>query len=754
MFGENTVLAYTPTLSGLKEDIILSEYTGQLSYDFLIHTHGMRILEQDGKYIVKKPGNGNKESFELGAVQIYDSAGNFCVGEMKITEQNNGSKYILTLIAPEEFLTDPDTVYPVTIDPTLEVSDNLNGAGAIEDSVIYSGTPDSNYGGFTYLTVGYGDSTYGVGRAIFRLSALNTNEAFLASTADNILSATFHTWDGTGTTGRTVNLYELGSYMWTESGITWNNCPSHSDTIMSSASLPGAAYSTFDITNLVKQWRTGTSAHFGFILINPDETNSANKKVPCSSETAITDRRPYAVVTYSPTAVIRSSVNRVNVGNTISLTVEANDDITLVSWTTGDSSIATVSQAGVVTGVKTGNVTIAAHVIIDGIAYHAYKNLYVTIPDGVYLIKNAASHKYADITGGSVNSGTAIEQQAFDGDDTQRWNIRYSGSGYYTIWSTASTSYYYMGVSGDSTANNAVVVLRTGSVSSGMLWRIEQTSSGYFVFLSKSGNKALKLYTVSNEDGVETKQYVYADDNEYSDEWYITRIKYSATINNYFDNGFSVRYGISSSQSAAYIFSVVNAVDVRFLEIFGLDITVYSPTYFASALDTCKGTVTNDNIDVLCETSSCVPVHSERSAVINNFRSCFSGDNKTTNVLWTGHKIVSTASSGATNVNRSCSVGTSVFLLRLISDLDDDEQITKHKGALFHELAHQYGARDHYHEEDANGNCKFADRCSVCNEGQRPTSCIMYSSSQDIHSDTVLCDWCLSDILAHLENHH
>ena len=100
VFGENTVLAYTPTLSGLKEDIILSEYTGQLSYDFLIHTHGMRILEEEGKYIVKKPGNGNKETFELGAVQIYDSAGNFCVGEMKITEQNNGSKYILTLIAP------------------------------------------------------------------------------------------------------------------------------------------------------------------------------------------------------------------------------------------------------------------------------------------------------------------------------------------------------------------------------------------------------------------------------------------------------------------------------------------------------------------------------------------------------------------------------------------------------------------------------------------------------------------------------
>ncbi|MBR4852908.1 MAG: hypothetical protein IKV01_04810, partial [Clostridia bacterium] len=194
VFGENTVLAYTPTLSGLKEDIILSEYTGQLSYDFLIHTHGMRILEEEGKYIVKKPGNGNKETFELGAVQIYDSAGNFCVGEMKITEQNNGSKYILTLVAPEEFLTDPDTVYPVTIDPEIRVSDNETGANAIEDSVLYSGTPNSNYGGFTYLTVGYGDSTYGVGRAIFRLPGLYNSPEYQSLPGSQIRSVKFYAW--------------------------------------------------------------------------------------------------------------------------------------------------------------------------------------------------------------------------------------------------------------------------------------------------------------------------------------------------------------------------------------------------------------------------------------------------------------------------------------------------------------------------------------------------------------------------------
>lgn len=506
VFGENTVLAYTPTLSGLKEDIILSEYTGQLSYDFLIHTHGMRILEEDGKYIVKKPGNGNKESFELGAVQIYDSAGNFCVGEMKITEQNNGSKYILTLIAPEEFLTDPDTVYPVTIDPTITVS----GPDAIEDSVVYSGTPNTNYGGFTFLTVGYGDSTYGVGRAVFRLNALNTNTTFLSLSADNIISATFHTWDGTGTTGRTVNLYELGSYMWTESGITWNNCPSHVDTIMSSASLPGAAYSTFDITNLVKKWRTGSSAHFGFILINPDETNSANKKVPCSSEYSYTDRRPYAVVTYSLTSNISSTTDKLYEGGTLNLSVTSNNAIRSVAWTSSNTSLATVTSSGastaIVTGIKAGRVVITANITFtDNTTQTIQKVIYVCIRDGVYYIQNDYTKLYLKVEDGKINGLPKVHQytKITSGTDrlSQLWKIYYLGEGFYSI-----RPLHRMTMALDVTGSN-VDVYNVGNVDSlGALpdcveWTIDYYYTGYEFRNKGLDNKTMQVKDASTAVG-------------------------------------------------------------------------------------------------------------------------------------------------------------------------------------------------------------------------------------------------------------
>ena len=74
-----------------------------------------------------------------------------------------------------------------------------------------------------------------------------------------------------------------------------------------------------------------------------------------------------------------------------------------------------------------------------------------------------------------------------------------------------------------------------------------------------------------------------------------------------------------------------------------------------------------------------------------------------------------------------------------------------------HELNHQYGAKDHYHEladKNDNQSCKFKERCSVCGDNPRPKSCIMYESEIDITNDDVICSECQNDILTHLKDHH
>ena len=73
---------------------------------------------------------------------------------------------------------------------------------------------------------------------------------------------------------------------------------------------------------------------------------------------------------------------------------------------------------------------------------------------------------------------------------------------------------------------------------------------------------------------------------------------------------------------------------------------------------------------------------------------------------------------------------------------------------LMHELNHQYGAPDHYHEILDDGTCRSGDICSDCGANGRPSSCIMKQGRMDITASTVICAACKSDIYAHLEQHH
>ena len=127
-FGDNTELRYTPTLCGVKEDIVLSEYVPDTEYKFLIVADGKKLFS-DEKGLYFSEDENKIEKIRLGDVIVFDNSGRFSEGELKVEENEDGS-YLLTIIPDEEFLADPETVYPVIIDPSLTVSDNTHGANA------------------------------------------------------------------------------------------------------------------------------------------------------------------------------------------------------------------------------------------------------------------------------------------------------------------------------------------------------------------------------------------------------------------------------------------------------------------------------------------------------------------------------------------------------------------------------------------------------------------------------------------------
>ena len=242
--------------------------------------------------------------------------------------------------------------------------------------------------------------------------------------------------------------------------------------------------------------------------------------------------------------------------------------------------------------------------------------------------------------------------------------------------------------------------------------------------------------------------------------------KYAATVNNFFDNGYTVRYhGNSGTQamSRTAINGYINDVAARYLAIFDLRIDPNTATYFSSAIDTCKGTTvscggaTNSwncghnnatcNINRLCTHTG--TKCTERNNVTSNFNR--TGSNIITNVLWSGHHVTSINSDGTTSHNRSLSNGSKVLVLNLTSATN---RVRDSRGVLMHELNHQYGAPDHYHETDANGVCKFASICSDCGTNPRPKSCIMYEHNTDISANNIICNGCKSTIISHLDNHH
>jgi hypothetical protein len=210
----------------------------------------------------------------------------------------------------EDYLTDPNTVYPVTIDPTLTVSDNTHGAGAIEDAPIYEGYPTSNFGSYQYNRAGYAGTAYKRGRTVVRLTGLFNDSIFSNLSAGCVSSAKFYVYDATGSSTAWVNLYPLTSNStWTESSVTWSNQGAKDETMSEDygavAMLGNGLQSEFIITQLVKAWKNDILDYqCGFVLEGSLE-NSVDRSL-YSSEHTTTAKRPYVLVTYyaSPTTYV------------------------------------------------------------------------------------------------------------------------------------------------------------------------------------------------------------------------------------------------------------------------------------------------------------------------------------------------------------------------------------------------------------------------------------------------------------------
>ena len=80
-YGEGMSLRYTPTLSGVKEDILLDAYYGVNSFTFRLNTGGLNLYQANGRYFLAE-SKTSVDRIELGDVVTFDAIGKFSVGSM------------------------------------------------------------------------------------------------------------------------------------------------------------------------------------------------------------------------------------------------------------------------------------------------------------------------------------------------------------------------------------------------------------------------------------------------------------------------------------------------------------------------------------------------------------------------------------------------------------------------------------------------------------------------------------------------
>jgi len=236
---------------------------------------------------------------------------------------NEDGRQVLELSPAMEFLTDPKTVYPVTVDPNFVLTPD-------EDPTIEPGTnTDGKNRSDTYVTDAYPDSSF-VGDWSLRVGTPNGIDRYRSWVNFNV-----NPYAGLSVTKAELKLYQYGSgtclsrrmdqllatTWWNTDGDvkrTWNRQPgavaadsrfASWDSFNHSTDCGGRAWETIDVTPIVSAWTGLQKPRFGMMLKTPAdrELMTGWEKRFCSADLNTTGsgfcqdaRKPELRITYTP----------------------------------------------------------------------------------------------------------------------------------------------------------------------------------------------------------------------------------------------------------------------------------------------------------------------------------------------------------------------------------------------------------------------------------------------------------------------
>lgn len=204
------------------------------------------------------------------------------------------------------------------------------------------------------------------------------------------------------------------------------------------------------------------------------------------------------------------------------LTAALSDDsfieVTDVTYSSSDESVARVDENGNVTAVGYGTATITAAVTWNGetvtgsyavaVQETAGKDLYyITSKDGSVVIA---------VNGGSTASGALLIEWENNGGTDQQWSLKDAGDGNYYLVNSKSG----LLATAESTEENAGLIQREQTEGdTNQLWKLEESGEdGYYLLVNAGTGYAISRGPSQNIDGWDLNPFVMAEKNAEDDD--------------------------------------------------------------------------------------------------------------------------------------------------------------------------------------------------------------------------------------------
>ena len=239
-------LEYVVSGNDVKENIIVKECADKYIYQFDMKLNKLVAEIQENGKIALKDDKSGEVVYTIDSPYMFDAKGERSTAVTYVLEGIKNNEYRITVTADAEWINTESRAFPVTIDPPINASSDVQNTYVSEDEF------DRNLTGYNLYDVGYADG--------YRLYTFWKSD-FLPQIPQGsvIQKATLSFRQGSYYSDAAesyVGLYQV-SGDWSENNITWENMPNTEPVRLDYSAVSSSSnntVTTWDITKAAKEW--------------------------------------------------------------------------------------------------------------------------------------------------------------------------------------------------------------------------------------------------------------------------------------------------------------------------------------------------------------------------------------------------------------------------------------------------------------------------------------------------------------------